>query len=290
MIQNKQILRESLDKVIEKYQKENEKYLEDLSEMSKQDKKFYEDIMMKTRKQISDTLTLNRHQNSASQIDFFNKSKKQLTELIEQISKQAKQTNIKFLEQIVEQTNNQISGFIEHISEKNNQQNSIFIKQNSELIRQLSQQSIKNHGTINEKFEALRTYQVLSAFRENMITIKTSMLILEKLDDKKFKIMYKLYLKCQELHSEIPVLDINRGMIIIKLLCPRFFKQMHNNLVTLKSQFDEKTYKEMTDNIKECDSFFRNFKREPQRLSKIKSMLDSNIVITDNLLTESIKV
>jgi len=166
----------------------------------------------------------------------------------------------------------------------------VFIKQNSELIAQLSQQSIKNKETINEKFEELITYQGLATFRENLIIIKTTILVLGKLDQPKLKIVYKLYLKYQELHSKIPILDIPRGMVIVKILFPPFFKHMLNNLENLKKRFDGKTYTEMTYNIKECNSFFRNFKREPIKLEKIIKNLDSNIVIIDNLLTKLIKV
>ena len=64
---------------------------------------------------------------------------------------------------------------------------------------------------------------------------------------------------------------------------------MLNNLETLKKRFDDKTYAEMTNTLKECSLFFRSFKREPIRLEKIRKNLDSNIATADNLLIKLIK-
>ena len=89
-------------------------------------------------------------------------------------------------------------------------------------------------------------------------------------------------------HSEIPSLDVTQGIIIIKMLFPGFFAKMLANLSVLKSQFEEDIYTEMIHTIKKCDYFFQNFIREPEKVNKVKEMLDSDIVIVDNMLVKLI--
>jgi len=113
------------------------------------------------------------------------------------------------------------------------------------------------------------------------------LVILETLDDTQLKIFHNLYREYHRVHSEIPILDVTQSIIIIKMLFPVFFTEILRNLAILKSQFEKDVYTEMTKTIKDCDSFFKNFKLHP-RLDKIKKMLDSDISTIDKLLTKLI--
>ena len=210
------------------------------------------------------------------------------TQFMKQFSRQNKQENYELLEQISEENNKKIAGYIAQISKENNKQNSVFIRQNSELINYIKNESTRNHGTINKKFKELVNYQTLSQFREDLITIKTNITILEKLDNTQLKIFHNLYMQYHKSHSEIPSLDVTQGIIIIKMLFPGFFAKMLANLSVLKSQFEEDIYTEMIHTIKKCDYFFQNFIREPEKVNKVKEMLDSDIVIVDNMLVKLI--
>lgn len=212
---------------------------------------------------------------------------KEISAFIKQFSRYIKLENTKLLEQISEQAQQQISGFIEQISEENNRQNSVFIKQNKELIKEILSQSLRNHGTINKKFDDFVIYQTLSELRENLTTIKTNVIILERLDKTQLKIFHNMYLKYQNSQSKIPSLDITQGIIIVKILFPLFFTQMLRKVSFLKSQFEDDSYTEMRDTIQSSDNFFKNFNRDSE-LDKMKKILDSAIGIVDNKLTELI--
>lgn len=275
---------ENVKKITDQHKEDVKEFRGQISEIVKENTQQTKELIVQNSKQNADIITQNKRQNSNLTKQFLVKSDKQITDFTKRFSRQIKLEQDKFLEQILEKNNAQFSEFIERLMEKNNEQNSILIKQNTQLVEQILSQSLENHGTIRKKFEELLTYQVLSTFRENLITIKTSISILEKLDNTKFKITYKLYLKYQKIHPGIPVLDITRGMIIIKILFPPFFTQMLNGLLILKGQFEYKTYIEMRDTIKQCDYFFKNFKK----LDGLKKMLDSGILIADTRLAELI--
>ncbi len=235
---------------------------------------------------ISEIGSENRQCNREYQKNISNIFHKEITAFIKQFSKYIKHENTKLLEQISEQANHQILGFIQQISEENNRQNSIFIKQNTELIREILSQSLRNHGAIDKRFDDFVIYQKLSDLRENLTTIKTNIIILERLDNTQLKIFRNMYLKYQNSQSKIPSLDITQGIIIIKILLPSFFIEMLRKVSFLKSQFDD-TYTEMRDTVNSSNYFFKNFDRDSDR-DKMKEMLDSAIGIVDKQLAELI--
>jgi len=281
--QNKIQLTEFINETYEQNKHEIKQFIEQISQIVTQNKEQIQNEQTEMFKQ-------NRKQNILISKDFSknfsNILDEQNTKFMKQFSRQNKQENYELLEQISEQNEKQLSGFIDKISEENNKQNSVFIKQNTELISQILSQTRKNHGTINKKFEELVNYQTLSEFRENLITIKTNMIILQKLDDTQLKIYHNLHMKYHKIHSEIPVLDVTQGILIIKILFPSFFTEMLANLSILKNQFEDDVYTEMTYTIKKCDYFFKNFIREPEKLDEVKGMLESDIIIVENLLTK----
>ena len=284
--QNKIQLTEFVNKTIGQNKQEIKDFIEQISHLGTQNEEQYNNVIIQIQKQQTQIFEQNRKQNKEISKDFSNILDEENTKFMKQFSRQNKQENYELLEQISEQNEKQLSGFIDKISEENNKQNSVFIKQNTELISQILSQTARNHGTINKKFEELVNYQTLSEFRENLITIKTNMIILQKLDDTQLKIYHNLHMKYHKIHSEIPVLDVNQGILIIKILFPYFFTEMFANLSILKNQFEEDVYIQMTHTIKKCDYFFKNFIREPEKLDEVKEMLDSDIVIVENLLTK----
>ncbi len=209
---------------------------------------------------------------------------KQTAKFMERLSYDTKEKNTKFLEQILEKNNQQNSAFIKQISHKLEQQNFSFITQNSKLTKEILAQSLKNHGTINENFEKLVSYPFIVRFCDDLITLKTSMNILEKLDFAQSKTFYNLYLKYHKLHPSIPVLDMTHGVLIIKILFPAFFTQMLKNLTYIKPHLDDDTLEEMTDTIKRCDSLFKNFNRSKSDLLNIKTSLNSSLSKIDKII------
>ena len=212
----------------------------------------------------------------------------QNNKFMKQISEHLRQKNNKLLEQISQNINQQLSTFREEISHKIDNQNSIFMAQNSKLTQEILDQSLKNHGTINEKFKELVMYQFLVTFRENLIIIKTTLVILERLDTSQLKIFRDLYLKFHTLHPEIPMLDVTRGILVIKILFPLFFVQMVKNLSSIKSQLDDDTITQITSTIKTCDSLFKNFSKS--QLKDIKMNLNSDISAIDKIIAKLIDV
>ncbi len=300
---SKQIIKQNLD-LIEQFLKSNEQYATSINQNRQEITKVVEKFTEQAEQQINEfTIQIS---DIAKQIKDIGKQIKELTinhtkQLLikndQQITKfltrflvQTKQENAKFLKQILQNSNTQFSKFIVQVSDIINTQNSVLIKQNTELIKQISEQTIQNHGTINKRFKELVTYQFLAAFRENLITIKTNIIILERLDSSHLNILHRLYLKYQRGHPDIPILDISRGMIIIKVLFPPFFTQILKNLSVLKSQFDDKTYTEMINTIIDCNLFFKNFNKTHMKINNIKKMLDSNIDIADKRLIELIDI
>ncbi len=286
--QNKLQLTEYVDKTIGQNKQEIKEFIEKISELGMQNKKEYGNLIKQNKEQYTEFLSENRERHRELIKNLSDILDKQITTFIKQISKQVNQNNDKMLEQISEKINNQILGFIEKISQEGNRQNSVFIKQNTQLIGQILVQSLKNHGTIDKKFEELVSYQKLSEFRENLITIKTSIIILEKLDNTQLKALYNLYLKYHRMYPDIPILDLTRGFLTVKILFPLFFTEMFRNISILKNQFDDTVYTKITATVKEYDNFFRNFIRDSDRVDKIKEMLDSDIVTVDKMLTRLI--
>lgn len=281
---------ENIKKITEQHKEDIKEFIGQIPEITKQSTLQNEELITQNKKQNEELLLQSRRQNKDLTNQFLLKSQKQISDFTKIFSHQIKVEQDKFLEQILAKNNSQFSEFIERLVIKNNEQNSILIKQNTYLIEQILSQSLENHSTINKKFKELVAYQVLVAFRENLITIKTSMAILENLENTKFKIIHRLYLKYHSLHSEIPLLDITRGMIIIKIPFPLFFKQMLKNLLSLKSQFDEKTYSKMANTINYCDYFFKNFDENHERMLRNKKMLNSDIDVVNIRLAELIDI
>jgi len=285
--QNRKYFTEYIDKTFGEIKQEVIEFIEQISELGNQNKLEYKNLITQNKKQYTEFLRENKERQRELTGNLLSIFDKQITTIIKQISVQVNQKNAILLEQITKNINHQILGCIEQISEENNKQNSVFIKQNSELINYIKSESTRNHGTINQKFRELVKYQTLSQFRENLIIIKTNMIILEKLDNTQLKIFHNLYMQYHKKHSEIPVLDVTQGILIIKILFPRFFTEMLANLSILKSQFEEESYIEITQLIKKCDYFFQNFIRV-EKVNIIKEMLDSDIVIVDNMLAKII--
>ena len=204
----------------------------------------------------------------------------QISKFMMQLSAHIRQKNINLLEQITENNNQQDSEFIEQISNKLDKQNFSFITQNSKLTKEILAQSIKNYDTINKKFEKLVSYPFLVRFSDDLITLKTSMSVLEKLDHAQSKTFYNLYLKYQKLHPNIPILDMTQGVLIIKILFPPFFAKMLKNLTYIKSHLDDDTMTEMTGTIKNSNSLFQSFNR-----SQLKTInLDSHISTINKII------
>lgn len=287
ILQNKRQLTEYVDKTIGQNKQEIKEFIEYITELGKQNKKEYENLIIQNKNQYTEMLSESRKHQRELIKKLSDILDNKITTYINQISDHTTQENTKVLKQISKNINNHNIKFIEQISEEGNKQNSVFIKQNTELIKEILAQSLQNHGTINEKFKELVNYHKLSEFRENLITIKTTIVILERLDEMQLKIFHNLYREYHRVHSEIPTLDVTQGIIIIKMLFPVFFGEILRNLAILKSQFENDVYMEMTKTIKNCDSFFKNFKMD-HRLDKMKKMLDSDISIIDELLTKLI--
>lgn len=281
--QNRLEITNVVEKFTEQIEQQINESVKQISDITKQNKEQYSEIIsqyrLQYRRQFKDTV--NR---------FIVTSNEQMAKFLTRSLSQTKLESAKLLEQISEKGNAQFSKFIEQISGTINTQNSVLVKQNTELIKQISEQTAQNHGTINKKFKELAMYQVLSTFREDLITIKINIMILEKLDNSKLRILHKLYLQYQRNQPSISVLDIPRGMIIIKILFPPFFTQMLKNLTFLKSQFNDKTYAEMAWSIKEYELFFKMFNKTPDRLNKMKNMLDLGIATSDKILTKLVSI
>lgn len=286
LTQNKQQFVEFVDKTVGENKEEIKISIKKISDIHKQNKELYDNLITQNKKQIAEMLTQNKKQNSEHLKDFFDKSNKHMTIFIERFSKHATRENTRLLQQISKQTDQQISKFIKEISEKSNKQNLMFIKQNASLIKQMLQQSVDNHGTINEKMQKLVMYQPLLRLRENLVTIKISVAIIEKLDASQLKTVKNLYSEYTRLYPKVPFLDVTRGMIISKMLFPSFFTEILKNISSLKSQFDGDVYIEMTQTIHACALFFRNFKTD--NLGEINGMLGSDMVILDEMLAKMI--
>lgn len=250
------------------------KSADQILEISKEKKKDYEEFQVLVRQ----TRQLNKDLIS----QFLITSKNQTDKFMKQLLYHTEEKNTKLLGQILQKTNQQIFEFIEQISHKLENQSSIFITQNSKLTKEILSQSLKNHGTINEKFEQLVMYPFLVAFRGDLITLKTNLVILGNLDATQSKIFRNLYLKYHSLHPEIPVLDITQGILVVKILFPSFFRQILKNLSYLKTQINDNTITEMTVTIKSCDYFFQNLNKT--KLKNIKTNLNSDISKIDKII------
>jgi len=283
--QNKHLLSEYVDKTIDQIKQEIRLYLMEISEGGIQNQEQYTQMVMDI-KQIFGENRLQIREQTKSISSIFHK---EIVTFTQQFSRHTKQQNTKLLQQILEQiskqTSQQISEFLEKISQQNNRHNSIFIKQNTDLIREILSQSVQNHGTIDKKFENFVTYQRLVEFRENLITIKNNIMILERLDNTQLKIFHNLYQRYEKGSSSLPSLDITQGIIIIKILLPPFFREMTKKLSLLESEFEDK-YTEMTDTIQSSNHLFMNF--EKNKLDNIKKMLDSDISTVDEQLVKMI--
>jgi len=286
--QNRKHFTEYVDKTFGQIKQEVNEFIEQISDLGNQNKIEYENLITQNKKQYTELLRENRERHRALIRQLSDILDKQITTFIKQISKQVNQKNNNILEQISENINHQILGFIEKISQEGNRQNSVFIRQNTDLIRQILSQSLQNHGTISKKFGEIVSYQKLSELRENLIIIKTTIIILEKLDSTQLKALYNLYLKYHRTYPNIPILDLTRGFLIVKILFPSFFTEMFRNLSILKNQFDDTAYTEITITLKEYDTFFKNFIRDSNRIAKIKKMLDTDIATVDKMLTKLI--
>ena len=285
--QNKMDIEEFVNKTIGKNKKEIKEFIKKISEIGEQNKRQYDDLVAQNKKQISEMFTTNKKQNSEYLKSFFDKSNQYVTRFIERFSYQASRENEKLLEKIHEQTHKQISKFIKNISEKNHQQNSIFIKQNTKLIDELLHQSLANHGTVSQRMESLLMYQILSTLRENLVTIKISMTIFEKLDGSQLKIVKNLYLEYQKLYPTIPFLDVTRGMILAKILFPSFFSEIIKKMSRIKNQFDDETEcAEMLQTVHLCASFFKNF--NAKSIGENQQMLKLHIQTLDEMLEKII--
>jgi len=195
---------------------------------------------------------------------------------------------VELLEQITKTINEKTSKMVKQISIKLEKQNTVFVTQNSKLTKEILDQSLKNHGTINEKFNDLVMYQFLVTLRENLIAIKTTLDILETLDKSQSKIFHNLYLKYHRLHPHIPILDVTQGIIIVKILFPTFFVNVLSNLSLLKNQFDEKTAQEIEITIKNCDSLFQ--KIDKSKLTNLKTSLEFFISEIDKKIIKLIDI
>jgi len=216
-------------------------------------------------------------------------SKNQTSEFMKQLSHHTYEKNTKLLEQILEKINQQNSAFIEQISLTIDKQSTVFITQNSKLTKEILVQSIKNYGTINEKFKQLVSYPFLVTFREELIIIRTNLVILESLDHIELKTFHYLYLKYHKIHPEIPFLDMTHGVLVVKILFPAFFTEMLNNLSNIKIQLNEEdTFDEMETTIKSCNVFFHNLNK--RNLEDIKTSLNSHISKIDKILVKLIDV
>lgn len=281
--QNKLIFTDYVDKTFSKY-------IEQIKNFGEQNKKEIEELITQVKTQHLENLRENRsftkEITKGISVIFHN----EITTFTKQFSKHIKGENTKLLEQILEQSseqiNHQISEFIEKIAEQNNTNNSVFIKQNTKLITEILSQTSQNHQSIDQKFEKFVTYQNLSEFRENLVTIKTNILILERLDDTQLKIFRNLYLRYHKGTSKLPSLDVTQGILIIKILFPVFFSEMSKKLFLLKNEFEDK-YTEMTHTIQSSDYFFMNFKKS-EKLDEIKKMLDLDINRVDEQLLKLI--
>ena len=215
-------------------------------------------------------------------------SKNQTSEFMKQLSHHTYEKNTKLLEQILEKINQQNSAFIEQVSLTIDKQSTVFITQNAKLTKEILVQSIKNYGTINEKFKQLVSYPFLVTFREDLIIIRTNLVILESLDHIELKTFHYLYLKYHKMHPEIPFLDLTDGVLIVKILFPAFFREMLNNLSFIKIQLNEDTFEEMETTIKSCNVFFHNLNK--RNLQDIKTSLNSHISEIDKILAKLIDV
>ncbi len=215
-------------------------------------------------------------------------SKNQTSEFMKQLSHHTYEKNTKLLEQILEKINQQNSAFIEQVSLTIDKQSTVFITQNAKLTKEILVQSIKNYGTINEKFKQLVSYPFLVTFREDLIIIRTNLVILESLDHIELITFHYLYLKYYKIHPEIPFLDLTDGVLIVKILFPAFFREMLNNLSFIKIQLNEDTFEEMETTIKSCNVFFHNLNK--RNLQDIKTSLNSHISEIDKILAKLIDV
>ena len=280
--QNKQKISEYIDKIIKRYDEKINKFIDQVSEIEKQNKKQYEELGTQNKKQISETVAKNRKQNVEHQEDFFVKFNKylikEMTKHKEQISKHAMQENTKLQEQTLEKIDQKILTIMKQISDKS----SIHIKENAKLINVIFEQA--NQGILQKKVDKLVMYQPLLALRENLITIKINMTILEKLDSSKLRVVKNLYLEYKRLYPKIPFLDVTRGMIITKVLFPSFFKEILKNITHLKNQFEDESYTEMTKALHAHTLFFNNFNHKSINENQI--ILESNIAILDEMLAK----
>ncbi len=275
-----------MEKLAEQTKQEIKGFIAEISNITEQQKEQYIDFNKQHKEQLKEMFAQNRQQNKELLATFYQQNDKQIKEFLKQFLKNAKQENTELLGQILKEMDHSVSGFIEHFSQIMDIKNSAWINQNTQLIKQIEEQTAQNHGTINKRFEELTIYQVLATFRENLITIKTNLVILEKLDIRKINLLHELYLRYQRGHSNVPVLDITRGMITMKILLPPFFTRMLKNLSILKSQLDNKVYTEMTHAINDYNLFFKNINKKPEKLDEMKKLLDSNIVTVDEILAK----
>lgn len=223
----------------------------------------------------TETLSHHRQQIAQNQNDFFKKSNQLQSQFIKEFSKKTDQKNTELTINILEKINSQFSEFLKDISNVMNTHNSVFIKQNADIIKLISEQP---------------SYQSLHIIRENLIIIKTTLTILEKLNKSELQIFHNLYLQYQQSYPKIPVLDVNRGVIIIKILFPSFFSGIIKNLTNLKSQMNDESYKQSIDTISDtvtnCNSFFKNFNHS--EIKQINQNLQADIQALDEILVKII--
>jgi len=278
LIQNKHQIAEFVEKIIEKTKHELEKSIEQMSDINKQSKNQNQNLITQNKKQLADIFTQKRQQDKEFLQQFFDNANKQFIKFHEQISNQNKLDNAKLLEQFSEKVKLQISEVMGQISEKNTQQNSLIIKQNIQRIKQIPEQ--------NTKFAV---YLKLAEFREDLITIKTSINKLEKLSKTNSEILCNYSLKYQTKNPKATIFHLGRKFNI-QILLPNFFKSMFKNLTNLNTELEVDFSEKIKSTIRTSQWLFKNFNKMENKQNKIiKDKLDSDINTIDQLLIEFIQ-
>ena len=128
--------------------------------------------------------------------------------------------------------------------------------------------------------ENLRAYLSLAEFRENLITIKSNIIILEK-QNKGFLASLSFFsLRYQNNNPNAIIFDL-RPRKNIQFLLSAFFRQMHKNLTESKSYFTPENFQEIIHTIEDSEKFFKKSNNEQIR---IKNNLDSYINLSNKLL------
>ena len=287
--QNREQITETVTKIIEQNNSEIQKFIKFITEITQQNRKEDKSFILEnneTMKKLNTEFFKNsKHQHLEISRDFLSKSSTQFKNMINNATISNKQENSLLLQNFVTENKNQYNEFIKMISIQIDEKNSTFIKQNTNLIKELLEQSLISQGTVKQKYSELIIYQILSAFRKDCLIIKNSLIVLEKMDASEIKVARNLSAQYQKNQHKIPILDMTRGLIVIKLLFPPFFLQMYNNLDILKNYLDHTTYSEIIQTIEKCESFFKVYKNH-KKIDEINKNLESHISTLDKLLVK----